>query len=376
LKFSQTTKRFFAGAALSLIGALLSLSAHAAILIGQTAGMTGPTAGAMKEINDGAKLYFDSVNKKGGINGQQIEIVTLDDKFDAANVIENAKILINEKNVLALFLSRGTAQTEALLPLLAQYDIALVAPSTGAMSLHEPVNKYVYNVRAPYQKEASKAVALMTTTDVKEIAVIYRNDGFGKDGLAGAMRGFSAAGIKPAFVIAVDKTKPDFKESIEQAKAKRPQAIMIIEAPGTAARAVNELRAAGVMSQVTVLSNCASKGFVKDLGANARGVIVSQVFPGERSYGIPVISELSELAKEKKIDVSPATIEGYTAAKVLVRAIATTSGPLNRKSLRLALDSMQKFDMGGLTIAFGPNDHSGLDFTDLSIIGFDGKFKR
>ena len=57
-------------------------TAQAQLLIGQTAGFTGPVASGVKETTEGAKLYIDSVNAKGGVNGQKIELVSLDDKFD------------------------------------------------------------------------------------------------------------------------------------------------------------------------------------------------------------------------------------------------------------------------------------------------------
>ena len=47
------------------------------------------------------------VNTKGGVNGQKIELIALDDKFDPKLAAENARKLI-ENNVLALFLNRGT----------------------------------------------------------------------------------------------------------------------------------------------------------------------------------------------------------------------------------------------------------------------------
>ena len=55
-------------------------SAAAQIRIGQTSGFTGPVAAAVSEINIGAKLYLDSVNGEGGISGQRIELISLDDK--------------------------------------------------------------------------------------------------------------------------------------------------------------------------------------------------------------------------------------------------------------------------------------------------------
>lgn len=358
-------------------GLLLACAvAQAEILIGQTAGLTGPTAAAMKEINEGADLYFEAVNRAGGIQGVPIKVIRMDDKFDAKIAAKNAQELIDQKNVLALFLSRGTSQTESLLPVLATNEIALIAPSTGAMSLHEPVNRHVYNVRAPYQNEASKGIVQLSSTGVNRIAVIYRDDGFGKDGLIGAQKGFISVGLEPLFVEKVDRLKADFTASIAKARSLNPQAIMIIEAPGTVARAVGELRAAGVLSQVIALSNCASKGFVDALGPHARGIIVTQVFPGERARGFPIISELLKLAQARQIEVSPATVEGFAAAKVLTEALRRMKTAPTRKGLMVALDSISNYDLGGVSLSFSPTDHTGLSFSDLSIVDSGGKFRR
>lgn len=56
------------------------------ILIGQTVPLTGQVAGAVKEMNEGAKAYIESVNRAGGVHGRKIEIRTLDDGFDPAGV--------------------------------------------------------------------------------------------------------------------------------------------------------------------------------------------------------------------------------------------------------------------------------------------------
>src|SRR3954466_951880 len=104
---------------------------HAQLLIGQTAGFSGPVAAGVKETLDGAKLWINAVNAKGGVNGQKIELVTLDDKFEPKLTAENAKKLVVDRNVLALFLTRGTPHNEGLFPLLEEHNVALIAPSTG-----------------------------------------------------------------------------------------------------------------------------------------------------------------------------------------------------------------------------------------------------
>ena len=69
-------------------------TAQAQLLIGQTAGFSGQVAAGVKEASDGAKLYIDMVNTKGGVNGQKIELIALDDKFDPKLAAENARKLI------------------------------------------------------------------------------------------------------------------------------------------------------------------------------------------------------------------------------------------------------------------------------------------
>lgn len=54
------------------------------IVIGQTAGFTGPAGEQVQEMTQGARLYLDAVNRAGGVNGRKIELISEDDGFDAA----------------------------------------------------------------------------------------------------------------------------------------------------------------------------------------------------------------------------------------------------------------------------------------------------
>ena len=292
-------------------------TARAQILIGQTVGLTGPVAATVKEAVDGAKLYIDSVNAKGGIRGEKIELVTLDDKFDPKIAAANANTLINEKNVVALFLNRGTPHTEAIMPLLEKHGVALVAPSTGAMLLHSPVNRYIFNVRSSYQREAAKAVAHLHTLGIDRIAVVHVDDSFGTDELEGANKGFAKANLKPVAVVKADRNKPDYPAIVPALAKATPQAILWFGSGTAVADGIKALRAAGSAAQVVTLSNNASAGFIKALGDASRGVIVTQVFPYEKSFSYGIVKEALELAKAKGLnEISPAILEGYAAAKV------------------------------------------------------------
>ena len=358
------------------ISLVAGAAAQAQITIGQTAGFTGPVADGVKETTEGAKLYIDAVNARGGVNGQKIELISLDDKFDPALTVENARKLIEERNVTALFLTRGTPNTEAVIPLLDKHGVPLVGPSTGAMSLHKPVRKHVFNVRAPYQREAEKAVIHLASLGVSRLAIVQTDDTFGADVLIGVQRGMQATKLTPVAHEKFDRAKPDFTAMAPKIALANPQAIVMIASSAATTQGYTALRAAGSTAQVVTFSHNASSGFVKSLGNNARGVIVTQVFPNERATNLPMVREAQELAKARQIEISPAMLEGLAAAKVLVEGLRRAGPKPTRDKLQAALEGLQKFDLGGLELSYAPDDHSGLDFTDLSIIGTDGKFRR
>ena len=69
------SRMLIAAAALTL----LAIPAKADIKIGLTGALTGPLAGTYAPAVEGLKLYMDGVNGAGGINGENVELILLDD---------------------------------------------------------------------------------------------------------------------------------------------------------------------------------------------------------------------------------------------------------------------------------------------------------
>lgn len=360
----------------ALLLAVFCASANAQILIGQTAGFSGPVAAGVKETTDGAKLYIDMVNAKGGVNGQKIELLSLDDKFDPKLAAENARKLIEEQNVVAMFLNRGTPHSQAIIPLLDKHGVALIAPSTGAMLLHQPVQKHVFNVRATYQREAEKAITHLATIGINKIALVYVDDSFGADGLAGAQKGMAAANLTPAVLEKFNRSKPDFSKIAPMVQKTGTQTVVMIASGAAVVDGIKAIRAAGSQAQVVTLSNNASGGFITSLGTNAAGVIVTQVFPQSMSFSL--VKEASDLVRANKDikELSPAMLEGFAGAKVLVEGLRRAGVKPTREKIQAAMEGLSKFDLGGLEVSYSSKDHTGLDFADLSIITSSGKFRR
>ncbi len=367
---------------LAFWGSLLLLAtpiARADILIGQTTGLTGNSAINVSESNAGAKLFIDNVNANanGGVNGQKITLISLDDKGDAKLAAANARALIEERGVIGLFMVRGTPQNEAILPLLDKFGVPEVAPSTGAMVLAHPLKKYVFNVRGTYQLEAEQAIPRLASMGISRIAVLRTADSFGADTVVGVERGLAQSHLKAVLLADFDKAKPDFKGIVPQVIASEAQAVVVLGTGTAVVKATQALRAAGSNATIVTLSNNASAGFVHELGPYARGVVVTQVFPGEHDAMIPMIRDARAMLRAHGQDsLSPAMIEGYAAAEVLVEALRRSGKKPTSNSLYEALESMSSFDLGGLKLHYSPESHSGLVYADFSIIDGAGNFRR
>ncbi len=299
------------------------------IKVGVTTAVTGQVAANVKEVLDGANLYLDWVNSRGGVQGRKIALEILDDAFDPKKAGENARVLIEERNVDVLFLSRGTPHTQAIIPHLEKNRVAIVGPSTGAMNFYTPVNPWVFMTRGTYQAEAAEIVRHFASIGASRIAVVHVDDSFGKDGMIGAQKGFDDTKLKPAAVLTY---------------------------------------------QFATLSNNAATGFIKAVGAQGVGTVVSQVFPNERNESTELVREARRLAVAAKTGpLTPAMMEGYAAAKILVEGLRRAR-PLTREGIRNGLESIQGFNLGGPVVSYSPTDHTGVEFVEMSIVSRSGTF--
>ena len=346
------------------------------ILIGQTAGLTGTVAGPVKEMNEGANAYFSVVNKAGGVHGRKIEMRTLDDKFDPALSAANAETLVTKDRVFALFLGRGTPHTQKILPILAAHKVPLLAPSTGATIFHEPVNRWLFNIRAKYQDEVFKAVEHFNTIGIKNIGLLHVDDTFGQDGLDGFNKAMAAQKLTPVIITKFARSNPDFNATADTVIKANPKALIIVSSAKNTVAVIKAFRAKGSHIQIMTLANNSSQAFVKELGPAGAGVIVSQVSVAPHLVSTVLGQEFKIAAKASGATVSYAAMEGFVAAKVLVEGLKRAGRNLTREGLVRALESMQRVDLGGILITFAENDHSGSEFVELTMIGKDGHFIR
>jgi ABC-type branched-subunit amino acid transport system substrate-binding protein len=351
-----------------------------AIVIGQTAGFTGQVAGQVKEMTAAARAYFEYVNKRGGVNGRRIVLKSLDDGYDAKRAVANARKLIVDDGVFALALTRGTPPSEAIIPVVTEYKVPLIGPATGSQSLHEPFSRYVFNVRAKYRDEAVRLVDHLATVHIGRIAVLYQDNSFGKDGLVGFEEGLRKNKLKAVAVVPLDASKPEnVTAAVDKIASAEPEAVVIAGPLKQTADFVRAMKSRGASTQFLVLSNLSSDAFVNELGDAAHGVVVTQIVPYPWNVGMPLGRELAAAIRESPElggVVADAAMEGMVFAKVVVEGLRKAGKNPTRETFVQALESLRGYDLGGLTVSYGPRDHAGSNYIDITIIGKDKTFRR
>ncbi len=347
------------------------------ILIGQSAAFTGPASELGNEMRAGANAYFRYVNANGGVNGRKIEMRSLDDGYEGDRAAANTKKLIDD-GVFLLFGYVGTPTSNASKPIFTAARVPFVGPFTGAESLRNPLNRYVFNIRASYFDETEKIVGQMTGQTLGKIAVFYQNDDYGKAGLAGVERAMAKRNLKIVATGTVERNTVDVAAAVQAIGKSDAQAVVMISAYKSCAAFIKAMRAAGYSPQFINVSFVGSKALAKEAGADGRGVGITQVMPFPWNLSAPIVKEYQQLleAATGKQDYSFTSLEGFIAAKVLVEGLRRTGPDLTRERFIAAMEKMKDVDLGGYTVNFSPTDHNGSKFVELTVIGKDERFLR
>jgi ABC-type branched-subunit amino acid transport system substrate-binding protein len=348
-----------------------------AILLGQSAPLTGISASLGEEQRDGALAYFDYVNKQGGVHGRKIVLRTIDDGYVPARTAANVKKLIEEDQVFSLFFLRGTSHVVEAAKVFGPAKVPLFSCSCGALSLREPLNPYLFHTRASFQDETDKIIEYLSTIGVKKIAIFYQADGFGKDGQLASARTTKRVGTTIIAEGSVEPNSVDVSKAVAAISKAEPQAVIMYTLFKPAVEFVKAMKAAGANPTFIALSPVGTNGLVKELGADSRGLIVSQTVPYPWNPSLPVVKEYqSALKGQPKAQVGFSTLEAYLAAKVLVEGLRRAGKDLTRDKLIRAMESMKAYDAGGYEVSFSPTNHNGSVYVDLTVIGAGGRVIR
>lgn len=349
------------------------------ITLGMSSPFTGPNGLYGMQMREAMTAYFDQINKSGGVNGRKIELITVDDGYETDRTLANTKTLIQEKKVFALMGYYGsTPTTEAMNKVFGPAKVPLVGTISGAGTLREPISanpnsRYMFNIRASYADEAEAIVSQILALGLKNIAVFYQNDGFGKSGLDGVTNALKRANLAPVAVGTVERNSLDVAKAVEAISKVTPQAVVMVTLYKPTAAFVKAMKQIGQFPMLLTLSPVGGEVLAQELGNDARGIGISQVVPYPWNDTIGVVREYQKLLGKQKDKFSYYGLEGFITARLITEGIRKMGKDVSREKLVSTLEGMQNFDLGGFKVSYGPNNRQGSNFVELTVVGSGGK---
>jgi len=345
------------------------------ILIGQSSPFSGSNKELGDDIREGLQAHFKQVNEAGGVSGRTLELIALDDGNDAKRSGENARILIEQRGVLALIGYASATLSLPALPFVEKNKIAFVGPFTGA----EPMRVFrrnVYNIRASYADELEKIVDFYATTGSRKFSVIHYDDAVGKENLAAVEQALTKRGLKPSSIGTLKRNQTDLGAAVSDVIKASPDVVIATTLYKTTGDFIKSARKTGSGAQFASISFVGASALAGELGDQGVGVVVAQVVPPYARNSIPIVREYQaaiEKSRGKK-EYSFTSLESYIGAKVLVEAIRRAGANPTREGLLKTLDSIQNFNVGGYLVDFSPSNHNGSRCVELTAIGKAGRF--
>ena len=258
------------------------------IVIGGTFPFTGPAA-LYKTIPSAEQAFYAYVNAKyHGVNGRKIKNITLDDQYNPGETPGEVKELVEKDHVFAIVGSLGTAPGLSTWEYLNKRHIPQVLLATGDAYWGNCVHHVCQGSTKPwtmgwqpdYPGEAKLyAKYILKHKKNAKIGVLYQNDAFGKNYLAGLKTGLGthASEIVDAQSYSVTDPGPVIQAHVGHIAASGTNVFVIFATPGAAITALATEGHIPGWNPLTINSNVAANRLFMQLaasnGANLNGLI-------------------------------------------------------------------------------------------------------
>jgi len=347
------------------------------ILFGQVAAITGPAQALGQGMREGILAAFEEANRAGGVNGRKLELKSVDDGYEPEKTIEATKKIIIEDKIFALIGAVGTPTSKAGQPIATAAKVPFIGPFTGAEFLRNPYNRYVVNIRSSYFQETEAWIEHLTKDlGITRIAILYQDDAFGLAGLAGVQKAMAKRNMSLVASGTFKRNTIAIKSALLDIVKGNPQAVVTVGPYKPIAEFIKQARQLKIEAAFVAISFVGSDSLAEELGNQGAGVIISQVVPFPWDKSLPIVASYTKAIMVMNPNAKPGfvSLEGYLVGHLVVEALKRIPGEPSREML---LDAMAKapFDLGGMTLTFGPSKNQGSDKVYITILQSDGSFK-
>jgi branched-chain amino acid transport system substrate-binding protein len=325
------------------------------IKIGQTMPYSGP-ASSFGVIGRTQAAYFRMINDQGGINGRKINFISLDDAYSPPKTVEQVRRLVEQEHVAFLFQTLGTSCNLAVRQYLNDNKIPQLFVTTGASVFADPQHfSWTIGFVPNYHTEArSFAKDILATKPDVGIAVLYQNDGFGKEYLTGLKDGLGPdrAGmiVKEA---SYEVSEPTVDSQVATLQGSGAEVFVIAATPKAAAQAIRKSYDLGWNATRYLPSPSQSLvGTLKPAGLDkSKGIISAFFFKDVNDPRWKDDSGVKEFAAFTAKYMSSAEFadssagEGFNAAGTIVQVLKQCESDLSRDNIMQQAANLKNLEL-------------------------------
>ncbi|MBE7518260.1 MAG: ABC transporter substrate-binding protein [Thermoflexaceae bacterium] len=308
------------------------------VKIGSYYAKTGPAA-VYNDIQLAWNMYFDEVNKKGGIAGRQIKFIVEDDGYNPSNTVNVVKKLVEQDQVFMLFNGLGTPTGSAVLEYVKAQGVPSLFIASGA-SKWATSGPTIIGIQPDYVTEGTVLGKEMAAKQKgKKYGILYQNDDFGKDGREGLKKGVGTAltlvGEETYEANAADITSQALK--LINAGA---EVIATYATPAQFAGVLKSVKAQG-KTVIWYSSSVTASGSTAKLAEGAMDGVITAGYGPDPTDPDPDVQKVVKFYKDHGVANPTAFhIVAWVFAEHLERLLTITGKNLNRSSLIYAMENV------------------------------------
>jgi branched-chain amino acid transport system substrate-binding protein len=352
------------------------------IKLGQTVPYSGP-ASAFSSYGRLMAGYFEMINASGGINGRKVTLISLDNAFSPPKALEQTRRLVEDSGVLADVGTVGTTPNVAIQKYLNQAKVPHIFISAGGRRFADPKNfPWSVPMYPGFEMEGRTfGQYILKNRPDAVIGVLYQNDDYGKDFLAG-LKAAIGDQAKIAAEVAYEITEPSIDSEIVRLKDSGADVLLYFSTPKFTAQGLRKVKEMGWAPLQFLASPTNSvETVLKPAGfENAQGILTTQFTKqaGDPAWADdPEVKEYVAFMKKWVPNDNPGdfvALSGYIISQGIADALTRCGDDLTRENLLKQATSMKgehfKMMLPGIELNTSPEDYA--PYPSLRMAKFEG----
>ena len=306
--------------------------------------VTGDSAEYGIHFNVGAQMAADKINEAGGINGKQVVLKSFDSKNDAKEAAEVARLICQDKTILATIGDFSSTCCMATAPIYEENKTVQISPSAGLIDFPR-VGPYNFATTGVQENDGGSLMnrVINEKMGAKSVAIVYTNNDYGLNMLSYMTQEAEADGVVITDTEAVASGEKDFTAIVSKMRQTEPEAVAIVGSYNEVANCVKQIRQVGWDVPVAISGSALTDQLVELLGDDVNDIYSNIAFVA--SDNTPETKEFNEeFTKRANMPPSFHSISTYDTVMLVCDAAIQCGDNLNRETLKDAVQNYKGFD--------------------------------